>query len=68
LGISLVLAELQGSGHMPGTFEKSVKENVIIHQTPKLQADVREQRKKEALQKIFYALERRYEESLSSKP
>ena len=53
---------------MPGTFEKSVKENVIIHQTPKLQADVREQRKKEALQKIFYALERRYEESLSSKP
>ena len=54
---------------MPETFDKSVKENVI-HQTPKLQTDVREQQKKEALQKIFYALERRYEESLkqSSKP
>jgi len=53
---------------MPGTFDKSTMENVVISHTPKLQADVREQRKKEALQKIFYALEHRYEESQSPKP
>jgi len=47
---------------MPGTFDKYVKENVIIHQIPKLQADVREQRKKASFRMIFYALERRFEE------
>ena len=50
---------------MPETFDKSIKANVI-HLTPKLQTDVREKRKKEAMQKIFFALEHRFEENKSS--
>ena len=52
---------------MPEAFNKYVKANVI-HQTPKLQADVREQRKKESLKMIYYALEQRLKDENSLKP
>jgi|GEM_PF-5512498 len=53
---------------MPEAFDKSITANVLITQKPKLQTDVREQRKKESFQLIFYALERRLEDNSSSKP
>ena len=51
---------------MPKTSETNTKD-VFIHQTPKLQADVREQRKKESFRMIFNALKRRLDEQASAK-
>jgi len=52
---------------MPKTSGERAKEDVLISQTPKLQTDVREQRKKESFQMIFQALERRFEDTKPSK-
>ena len=53
---------------MAETSEKKTKEDVLIHQIPKLQTDVREQRKQKSLEMIFHALKRRFEENEPSKP
>jgi len=51
---------------MPKTSE-NVTKDVFIHQAPKLQADVREQRKKESFRMIFNALKRRLGEQDDAK-
>jgi len=48
---------------MPRTSDKFVKKDVLISHTPKLQADVREQRKIQSFKMIVHALERRFEEN-----
>ncbi|MCL2672630.1 MAG: hypothetical protein FWF10_11450 [Clostridiales bacterium] len=45
---------------MKQSSESSTKD-VLVHQIPKLQADAREQRKKESFRMIFNALQRRLE-------
>ena len=53
---------------MPQTSDGRTKEEVLISHAPKLQADVREQKKKESLNMIFHALKHRLEKNESLKP
>ena len=52
---------------MPRESDKYIKKDFFISQTPRLQADIREQRKTESFKMIFQALEHRFEENKKSK-